>query len=92
MFTSLSLEPLYVTLHGRRNLADVIVKDLETDCPGLFRWAHPNPSKRVRAREGVIIEAEVRVMWLQAKEHRQPVEAGKRKKQILSTVSRRNVV
>lgn len=80
VFTSLSLEPVYVTLHGKRNLADVIVKDLKRErLSWIFQVGAPNPDKSVRAKEGVIIEAEVRVMWPQAKGYRQPVEAVKGK-------------
>lgn len=66
---------LYV---AKGNFAGVIVKDLEMErLSQIFQVGPHNPYKWVRARENVMMKAEVRVIWPQAKECRQPVEAGK---------------
>ena len=69
---SLNLEPVRVTLHEKRNVADVIKLRIlrQEDYPGLSRWAqrnHKYPFKREKGGDFTTVEEDGN-MTLEAKE------------------------
>lgn len=90
---SKSLEPVNVTLYAKK-IADVIkIKDFDIGRLSWIIWMEPKCNDKLlykrkadmRDRKGegnVTIEAEIVVMWPQAKEFQQPPEAWRGNKQI----------